>query len=312
MGLRMPPSNLARNFLGTQKKKRGRGKYCTKSPERNRCLVARLATRRWCPSKNYLQHPLFDNSKASIALILLYRNYSNFQIYLSDRTMAYYSEENDEDWRDNKYGKSDDTESSSSLSSYRSYGENPHRRSKQEYRTTTAVEKRRHNDGESYHRHSSTSTKISDRRIKCTDRPSCTSERSKRSGRTQTSSSQKDNVIALFGAYGVTGHYFLQFALEAGYHVRTLLLPGVQLEDMHGSDNLTVVTGSLDDTNKIRRVVKSASYVVCMLSDCEEDLQHPPSAYDGTTPTSTLNFVKLLYPLLEEYGMCRVVLYQVR
>lgn len=110
----------------------------------------------------------------------------------------------------------------------------------------------------------------------------------------------------------MTGHYFLQFALEAGYHVRTLLLPGVQLEDMHGSDNLTVVTGSLDDTNKIRRVVKSASYVVCMLSDCEEDLQHPPSAYDGTTPTSTLNFVKLLYPLLEEYGMCRVVLYQVR
>ena len=223
--------------------------------------------------------------------------------------MAYYSEENDEDWRGYKYRKSDDTESSSSLSSYRSPRDNSHR-SKQEFRTT-AVEKRRNNDGGNNHRHSSTSTKISDRRSKCTDRHSCSSERSKRSGRTQTSSSQKDNVIALFGAYGVTGHYFLQFALEAGYHVRTLLLPGVELEDMHGSDHLTVVTGSLDDTNKIRRVVKSASYVVCMLSDCEEDLQHPPSAYDGTTPCSTLNFVKLLFPLLEEYEMCRVILYQV-
>jgi uncharacterized protein YbjT (DUF2867 family) len=67
-----------------------------------------------------------------------------------------------------------------------------------------------------------------------------------------------ENVIAIFGAYGVTGHYFLQLALEAGYHVRALMLPGIVLEDMQGNDNLSLITGTLDDESKIRRVVKNA------------------------------------------------------
>ena len=119
-----------------------------------------------------------------------------------------------------------------------------------------------------------------------------------------------DNVIAVFGAYGVTGHYFLQQALEAGYQVRVLMLPGIALEDMQGNDNLTLITGTLDDENKIRRVVKNSSFVVCMLTDCENTLQAPPSAPSPPQAT-TFDFVKRLCPILEDVGLCRVLLYQV-
>jgi hypothetical protein len=124
------------------------------------------------------------------------------------------------------------------------------------------------------------------------------------------------NVIAVFGAYGVTGHYFLQRALEAGYHVRALMLPGIGLEDMQGNDNLSLITGTLDDENKIRRVVKNSSFVVCMLTDCENTLQHPPPSSarssNSPPPATTFDFIKRLCPILEDVGLCQVFLYQVR
>jgi hypothetical protein len=120
-----------------------------------------------------------------------------------------------------------------------------------------------------------------------------------------------ENVIAIFGAYGVTGHYFLQLALEAGYHVRALMLPGIVLEDMQGNDNLSLITGTLDDESKIRRVVKNASFVVCMLTDCDNTLQDPPSAASHP-PATTFDFIKHLCPILEDVGLCQVFLYQVR
>ena len=118
---------------------------------------------------------------------------------------------------------------------------------------------------------------------------------------------QTKNVIALFGAYGVTGHYFLQLALEAGYYVRALILPGIVLEDMQGNDKLTLVTGTMDEEPKIRRVLKGSAYVVCMLTDCDTTLQRPPQS----PTTTTLNFVKLLYQMLKDSRKSRIILYQV-
>jgi hypothetical protein len=128
------------------------------------------------------------------------------------------------------------------------------------------------------------------------------SSSSKRSS--QTREIDSDNVIALFGAYGVTGHYFLKLALEAGYHVRALVLPGIVLDDMQGNDNLTLVTGTFDDEGKIHRVVRKASYVVCMLNDCDSTLQN-------ASPPSNFGFIQKLVPIIDECSACKVLLYQV-
>jgi hypothetical protein len=115
-------------------------------------------------------------------------------------------------------------------------------------------------------------------------------------------------VVALFGAYGVTGHYFLKLAMEAGYHVRALILPGIVLDDLQDNENLTLVTGTFDEDNKIRRVVRKAAYVVCMLNDCDNPLQKNPS----TAPPSNFSFMQRLVPIMEKCSACRVLLYQVR
>jgi nucleoside-diphosphate-sugar epimerase len=112
-------------------------------------------------------------------------------------------------------------------------------------------------------------------------------------------------VIALFGAYGVTGHYFLKFALEAGYSVRALILPGVVLEDMEGNDKLTLVTGTFEEEHKIQRVVKKAAYVVCMINDCESTLQ------DDSEPSNNFSFIQRLVPIMEQCRACPILLYQV-
>lgn len=133
--------------------------------------------------------------------------------------------------------------------------------------------------------------------------------RSKTKKSIETSSSSKADVestIALFGAYGVTGHYFLKQAVEAGYHVRVLMIPGVELIDFQGNPNVTLVTGTFDDKEKIYRLIRKAAYVVCMLNDCRQTLQ------DSSKSPSNYDFVKLLVPMMG--GMspaCRVLLYQV-
>jgi hypothetical protein len=147
-----------------------------------------------------------------------------------------------------------------------------------------------------------------------------------------------EETIAVFGAYGVTGHYFLQLAMEAGYKVRALVLPGITLDDVApASENLRLITGSFDEEEKVRRVVKSASYVVCLLNDCNKSLQlkrqqedartcaanlenippimHPNrDEHDGkpSACSSNLKFMQTLIPILDELDTCRVLLYQVR
>lgn len=118
--------------------------------------------------------------------------------------------------------------------------------------------------------------------------------------------SDGDNVIALFGANGVTGHYFLKFAIEAGYSVRTLVLPGVTLDDMEGNSKLTSVTGNFDEEDKIYRVVRKAAYVVCMLNDCDSTLQDVLGSQQ-----SNFAFIQRLVPIMQQCQKCRLLMYQV-
>lgn len=109
-----------------------------------------------------------------------------------------------------------------------------------------------------------------------------------------SSKDPSEEVLALFGAHGVTGHHFLQLALEAGYkQVRCLLLPGMTeqgfAEDFGGTDNLPpnlkLIVGTLDDTEKVQRVVKNASYVVCLLHDAERPMEQQTN--DATVASSS-------------------------
>jgi hypothetical protein len=126
--------------------------------------------------------------------------------------------------------------------------------------------------------------------------------------RPTSSSEVSDNVIALYGAYGVTGQYFLQLALEAGYQVRVLLPPGVDLE-MPASSLLKVYIGSMDEESKVKRTLGNAKFVVCMLNDCSYILQEGDKCIQNS---NTLHFVQSLVRVIENSSKKnRVLLYQV-
>jgi hypothetical protein len=132
-----------------------------------------------------------------------------------------------------------------------------------------------------------------------------TSSRHSKATNSSTSSGSYDKTIALFGVNGVTGHYFLQLAVEAGYHVRAMIIPGFELEDMKENPNLTLIHGTMDDVRKIHRVIRKAAYVVCMLTDC-------PQPFESTRNTlSNYEFIQNLVPLMAECPACKVLLYQV-
>ena len=118
-----------------------------------------------------------------------------------------------------------------------------------------------------------------------------------------------EKTVAVFGVTGVTGHYFLQLAIEAGYHVRALILPGFELEDMKDNPHLTLVQGTMDDQAKIHRVIRKAAYVVCMLNDCPLTLDTVPPTLVATH--SNYDFVQKLVPLMSRCSNCKVLLYQV-
>jgi len=150
-----------------------------------------------------------------------------------------------------------------------------------------------------------------------------------------------EEIIAIFGAYGVTGHHFVKFAIEAGYQIRVLMLPGMEKmndDDLFSSNtcySVTLITGSFEEEDKIRQVVEQATYVVCLLNDCgeyydphqQENLRPPVGNidnhnynnnnpdnnddYSSSSPFSlNLNFMHNLVPILEESDTCRVLLYQ--
>mmetsp|Transcript_2196 Transcript_2196/g.4699 ORF Transcript_2196/g.4699 Transcript_2196/m.4699 type:complete len:438 (+) Transcript_2196:55-1368(+) len=135
---------------------------------------------------------------------------------------------------------------------------------------------------------------------------------------TKKSASNKDpseETIAIFGVNGVTGHHFLQRAMEAGYKIQLLNSSGMDMNNVTGNENLKIVTGSLDEIEKIREVVDNASYVVCLLNDCgNQEIVKPPlgNMEDETESSSyfNLNFVHNLVPILEKSETCRVMLYE--
>ena len=118
-----------------------------------------------------------------------------------------------------------------------------------------------------------------------------------------------EKTVAIFGVTGVTGHYFLQLAIEAGYHVRALILPGFELEDMKDNPHLTLIQGTMDDQAKIHRVIRKAAYVVCMLNDCPHTLDTVPPTLVATH--SNYDFIQKLVPLMSRCSNCKVLLYQV-
>ena len=123
-----------------------------------------------------------------------------------------------------------------------------------------------------------------------------------------------EEIIAVFGAYGITGQYFLQRAMEAGYNVKAMILPGMEMEDVSSCQSLRLYTGTLDEVDKIQEVVKDASYVVCLLSDCDDENFNPPVGNEeegASYDFNKLNFVHNLVPMLENSSKCRVLLYQV-
>eukprot|EP00536_Pseudo-nitzschia_multiseries_P010564 jgi/Psemu1/243044/estExt_Genewise1.C_3270013 len=121
-----------------------------------------------------------------------------------------------------------------------------------------------------------------------------------------------EETIAIFGANGVTGHHFLQRALEAGYKIKALVQPGMPMTDVAGNQNLRLVTGALDEIEKIREVVFNASYVVCLMNDCADEESIKPPIGNGEEAYSefNLNFVHNLVPILEQSDTCRVFLYE--
>ncbi len=123
-----------------------------------------------------------------------------------------------------------------------------------------------------------------------------------------------EETIAIFGAYGVTGQYFLQRAMEAGYNIQAMILPGMEMEDVACSKSLRLITGTLNEVEKVREVVENATYVVCLLNDCEDENFSPPignAEDDGNYQFNNLNFMHNLVPILEHSKTCRVLLYEV-
>jgi hypothetical protein len=117
---------------------------------------------------------------------------------------------------------------------------------------------------------------------------------------------QRTNSIAVFGGQGTTGKHFLRLALDAGYHVRALVPPtGNKQQLFDDQPAFTKLEGSLDDVKLIQKALEGVDYVVCLLND--------------TLPTKTkyypkqflAGFVRRLYPLMKQERSIKVFLYQV-
>ena len=68
-------------------------------------------------------------------------------------------------------------------------------------------------------------------------------------------------TIALFGAFGRTGRYFLTKALAQGYRVRALVRTPVKLADVQAPE-LEIIAGDVLDAAAVRRTVQGCGVVV--------------------------------------------------
>jgi hypothetical protein len=96
-----------------------------------------------------------------------------------------------------------------------------------------------------------------------------------------------NGTIGLFGIYSRTGNHFLRLALDAGYSVRVFLLPSASIIDPSTKTKKTITSAAIqdefsnteetllkwipakrfNDKHAMQRTIKNVDYVVCMLSD---------------------------------------------
>jgi hypothetical protein len=220
-----------------------------------------------------------------------------------------------------------------------------------------------------HHRTSHTSTKSDFTKTSKSTTNSQTQRKSLEQQVTSTVSTTGPPTIALFGVGSKTSIYFLRHALEAGYHVRAMIIHQSALdtnasveyqstiyprdEQVHAlakqiRDEFSAQESSgtlhwiradyIYDKNAMRRTVRNAQFVVCMMQDSA-----PLSSYgitpfdDGTSkslkkrhpphlpsmilpmdpklcpdPTKPLtSFIQLLYPIMKLETSIKVFLYQV-
>lgn len=187
--------------------------------------------------------------------------------------------------------------------------------------------------------HQSTSNKSSDR-----GRSSIATH--EEGATTTTDDSSSHPTIALLGAGSPTATHFLRLALDAGYHVRALLIQSdhalASRSTYQGRASLTatklkeefadcrdvslewVRTGSIYDRRAVATVLHGVQYVVCMMNDaplvCEgQDEGQQPIKYNAQKkkklqlPEKPLtSFLQdVLYPMMRREKSIQVFLYQV-
>lgn len=113
-------------------------------------------------------------------------------------------------------------------------------------------------------------------------------------------------TIALFGATGVTGKYFLKLALEGGFKVQAMVRSKDKLEeDLQKNPSLTITEGDFANAESITATIKGANYVVCMAGG-------PMGQSKQDYPTNLmLNFVTNVTKIIQDTApSVKVFLYQ--
>ncbi len=107
-------------------------------------------------------------------------------------------------------------------------------------------------------------------------------------------------IIAIFGGTGQTGKHAVAYALEKGYKVQMLARSPSTVTVKN--DNLIVIEGGISDKEAVQKTIKGATYVASFVGG-----PHTAAAY----PTDMmLNFVKLLWPMLDNEDSVKVFSYQ--
>ena len=114
-------------------------------------------------------------------------------------------------------------------------------------------------------------------------------------------------TIALFGATGATGGYFLKLALEKGFHVKAMVRTPSKLNpdlQQQYPEALTVIQGDFSNKDSITTTVQGTHYVVSMAGGPHgKPKEYPPSLM--------FDFVTLLCGVLKETNpSIKVLLYQ--
>ena len=107
-------------------------------------------------------------------------------------------------------------------------------------------------------------------------------------------------TIAIFGGTGQTGAHAVSYALEKGYKVQMLVRSASKVTTKN--ENLTVIEGEITNKSALEKAVKGATYVVSFVGGPKKPSEYPKDMM--------LNFVKLLWPLLDAEDSVKVFLYQ--